>query len=119
MHWVGPDGIILRANRAELEMLGYDPRTNTSVATSPSSTSIARRDRRHPALAWRRRESLVGYPAQMRCKDGSIKDVLINSSVLWEQGRFVHTRCFTLDVTARNRSGAGARAAGGRGRVVR
>ena len=23
LHWVGPDGIILRANRPELEMLGY------------------------------------------------------------------------------------------------
>src|SRR2546430_9329810 len=25
LHWVGPDGTILRANRAELEMLGYAP----------------------------------------------------------------------------------------------
>jgi len=23
MHWIGPDGTILRANRAELKMLGY------------------------------------------------------------------------------------------------
>ena len=23
LHWVGPDGVILRANRAELDMLGY------------------------------------------------------------------------------------------------
>jgi len=35
----------------------------------------------------------------MRCKDGSIKDVLINSSVYSEGGRFIHTRCFTQDVT--------------------
>jgi len=40
----------------------------------------------------------------MRAKDGSIKDVLINSTVLWENGRFVHTRCFTLDVTDRRRA---------------
>ena len=25
LHWVGPDGTILRANRAELELLGYTP----------------------------------------------------------------------------------------------
>ena len=24
LHWVGPDGTILRANRAELDLLGYD-----------------------------------------------------------------------------------------------
>ena len=37
----------------------------------------------------------------MRCRDGSIKDVIISSSVLWENGEFIHTRCFTLDVSDR------------------
>ena len=46
-------------------------------------------------------EKLAEYPARLRCKDGSIKDVLIDSSVLWKDGRFVHTRCFTRDVTER------------------
>ena len=37
----------------------------------------------------------------MRCKDGSVRDVLINSSALLdERGEFVHSRCFTTDVTA-------------------
>ena len=26
LHWVGPDGTILRVNRAELDLLGYAPR---------------------------------------------------------------------------------------------
>ncbi len=37
----------------------------------------------------------------MRCKDGSIRHVLIDSSVLWQDGKFVHTRCFTRDITER------------------
>ena len=41
LHWVGPDGTILRANQAELDMLGY-PARSTSAATSPSSTPIGR-----------------------------------------------------------------------------
>ena len=44
------------------------------------------------------------YPARMRCKDGSLKSVLIDSSVLWDEGRFVHTQCFTRDVTERERA---------------
>jgi CheY-like chemotaxis protein len=46
-------------------------------------------------------ESLIDYPARLRCKDGSIKDVLINSNAYFEDGEFIHTRCFTRDVTAR------------------
>jgi signal transduction histidine kinase/ActR/RegA family two-component response regulator len=30
--------------------------------------------------------------------------VLINSNVLWEGGKFVHTRCFTRDITERKRA---------------
>src|SRR6185369_14680703 len=51
-----------------------------------------------------RGEKLVEYPAQMRCKDGSIKSVLVDSSVLWDEGRFIHTQCFTRDVTERNKT---------------
>lgn len=50
-----------------------------------------------------RGEKLKEYEAQLRCQDGSIRDVLIDSSVLWDQGRFVHTQCFTRDITARKR----------------
>src|SRR5581483_4809298 len=46
-------------------------------------------------------ESLEGYEARLRCRDGSIKYVLISSNVLWEDGKFIHTRCFTRDITDR------------------
>ncbi len=39
----------------------------------------------------------------MRCKDGSIRDVLINSNVMFDDGLFIHSRCFTRDVTDRLR----------------
>lgn len=35
----------------------------------------------------------------MRCKDGSIRHVLISSNVLWDGDQFIHTRCFTRDIT--------------------
>src|SRR5262249_19724382 len=46
-----------------------------------------------------RGETLRAYSAQMIAKDGTIRDVLINSSVYFENGQFIHTRCFTRDVT--------------------
>jgi PAS domain S-box-containing protein len=39
----------------------------------------------------------------MRCKNGSIKKVLLDSNSLWEKGRFVHSRCIMFDVTEQKR----------------
>jgi signal transduction histidine kinase/ActR/RegA family two-component response regulator len=50
-----------------------------------------------------RGEVLHEYRARLKCRDGSIKQVLIDSSVLWKDGEFVHTRCFTRDITERER----------------
>jgi PAS domain S-box-containing protein len=44
-------------------------------------------------------EALREYPARLRCKDGGIKHVVIDSSGYFQDGRFCHTRCFTRDVT--------------------
>jgi two-component system NarL family sensor kinase len=50
-----------------------------------------------------RREDLYDFPAELKCKDGSVKRVLIHSNGLWESGQFVHTRCFVRDVTEQKR----------------
>jgi light-regulated signal transduction histidine kinase (bacteriophytochrome) len=44
-------------------------------------------------------ETLKNYEAQMRRKDGTVRSVLIDSSVLQHEGHFIHTRCFTRDIT--------------------
>ena len=91
------DGVVLRANRAELELLGYDEdeyvgqHISRFHADTPVIGDILRR------LTCG--ETLDSYEARLRCKDGTIKHVLISSNVLWEDGRFVHTRCFTRDIT--------------------
>ncbi len=101
LHWVGADGTILWANRAELELLGYSQEEYVGRnivefhADRPVIDDIMRR-----LLS---REEVRGYEARLRCKDGSVKHVLINSSGLWEGERFLHTRCFTHDVTDRKR----------------
>jgi PAS domain S-box-containing protein len=101
LHQVGSDGVILWANKAELDLLGYRPDEYIGhhIAEFHADAEIIA-DILQRLL---RGETLYEYPARLRCKDGTIKDVVIHSNALWEEGRFVHTRCFTLDVTERKR----------------
>jgi PAS domain S-box-containing protein len=104
LHWVGADGIILRANRAELELLGY--RAEEYIGRHIAEFHADREAIDDMLGCLTRGERLHEYPARMRRKDGTLVDVLVNSSVLFEDGKFVHTRCFTMDVTARKRAEA-------------
>jgi PAS domain S-box-containing protein len=98
LHWVGADGRILWANRAELSLLGY---TLDEYVGRPISDFHVDRDVIDDILArLERNETLREYPARMRRKDGTIRHVVIDSNVLRRDGVFVHTRCFTRDVTA-------------------
>ena len=99
LHWVGPDGVILRANRRELEMLGYD--RDEYVGRHISEFHVDQAVIGDILKRLSAGEVLANCQSQMRRKDGAVCDVLIDSSVLWENDRFIHTRCFTTDVTAR------------------
>src|SRR5688572_29698322 len=102
LHSAGPDGAILRANRAELSMLGYaaDEYIGHHVTEFHVDASIIEDILRR----LRGGENVRNCEARMRCRDGSIKHVLIDSSALWENGRFIHTRCFTRDITDQKRA---------------
>jgi PAS domain S-box-containing protein len=98
----------LRANHAELEMLGY---SREEYVGRPISDFHCDEDVICDILKrLQAGEKLTEYPARLRCKDGSFKDVLIDSSVMWRDGQFVHTRCFTRDVTDRKRAEAAEKA---------
>jgi PAS domain S-box-containing protein len=98
---VGPDRKILWANHALLKLLGYE--TQEYIGRDLKEFHV------DPSVFgefWQRlmrREELYNFPAEMRCKDGSVKSVLIHSNGLWENGHFVHTRCFVRDVTEKER----------------
>lgn len=97
LHWVGPDGVVLRVNRAELELLGYQEHEYVGHHISEFHADPPVIDGILKRLGCG--ETLHSYEARLRCKDGSIKHVLMSSNVLWEEGRFVHSRCFTRDIT--------------------
>jgi two-component system cell cycle sensor histidine kinase/response regulator CckA len=98
LHWVDADGRLLWANRAELDLLGYTPQDylGRSIAEFHADEAVIK----EILACLSRGETLRDYPARLRHRDGSIRHVLIDSSVLFENGEFIHTRCFTRDVTA-------------------
>lgn len=99
LHLVGPDGVILWANQAELDLLGYTREEYIGHPVAEFHVDEAVIDDILTRL--RRGEKLCEYEARLRAKDGSVRYVLINSSVLFEDRKFVHTRCFTRDITGR------------------
>ena len=102
LHWVSPDGTILRANQAELDLLGY-------TREEYVGRNIAEFHLDHEAIEdilerLRHGEVVRDFEARLRCKDGSMKIVRIDSSGYFEDGKFVHSRGFTRDITERRRT---------------
>jgi PAS domain S-box-containing protein len=116
LHWVNSDGIIVWANPAELKMLGYEPEEYIG----------------HPISKFHKHQTVIdeilrklgdnhtvrNYEAELICKDGSIRHVTINSNVLWEGQKFIHTRCFTVDVTEQKLAALAARESEDRFKVM-
>lgn len=102
LHWIGPDGIILWANEADMKLLGYQP--EEYIGRHIAEFYVDPQVIENILTRLRGGEQLQQFEAQLKCKDGSIKQVCINSSVLWEDGKFIHTQCFVMDITERKRS---------------
>lgn len=97
IHLIGHDGVILYANAAELQMLGYtrDEYFGHSILefhVDPEPVICG-------GQKLLNKEELINYQSRMKCKDGSVKDVLISSSAYFKNNTFTHTRCFTRDIT--------------------
>ena len=97
LHVVSGEGIILRANKAELAVLGYAEQdyVGRHIAEfhvdAPVIGDILQK--------LSHGEKLDAYPARLRAKDGSIRYVAITSNGRFADGKLVNTRCFTIDIT--------------------
>jgi PAS domain S-box-containing protein len=98
LHLVGGDGTILRANKAELDFLGYA--ANEYVGRNIREFHADEMTIAEILTRLGKGEQLDRFPARLRAKDGSIKHVQITSNANFRNGRFINTRCFTVDVTA-------------------
>jgi PAS domain S-box-containing protein len=97
LHIVSGEGIIQRANQAELALLGYTAEEYVGRHVAEfHADAPAIGDILHKLACG---EKLDRYPARLLAKDGSIKHVLITSNSRFDDGKFVSTRCFTMDTT--------------------
>jgi PAS domain S-box-containing protein len=107
LRWVGPDGRILWANRAELDLVGY---SESEYVGQPIATFFVQPETAADILGrLAREESVRSYETRLRAKDGSIKQVLIDGSGLFRGGRHVHSRLVTRDLTSLMEREQGAR----------
>jgi PAS domain S-box-containing protein len=102
IHSVGPDGTILWANRAELQLLGYT--AEEYIGRNVAEFHVDGEVIEGILARLTSGENLQGVEARLRSKDGSIRHVLISSNVYRREAQFVHTRCFTRDITERKRA---------------
>ena len=99
LHRVGPDGTILWANAAELRLLGYsrDEYVGRNIGDFHADADVLDDVMQRLSAG----ETLSDQPARLRCKDGTLRHVLISSNALIRDGKLVATRCFTRDVSDR------------------
>ncbi|MEO9338563.1 PAS domain S-box protein [Mesorhizobium sp. SB112] len=102
LHIIGPDGTILHANKAELDLMGYS--AEEYFGRRIADFYVDRQSINDILARLTRGEKIDKYPARLRAKDGSIKHVEITSSGQFQQGQFVNSRCFTVDVTELTRA---------------
>ena len=104
LHRVAGDGTIVWANRAELQMLGYswDEYVGHHIADFHVDAPVIE----HILATLASGGTLYDQPARLRCKDGSVKHVVIHSNGYFEDGQLRYTRCFTRDATERHQRDA-------------
>ena len=98
MHWVDANGIILWANGAELALRGYSAEEFIGRELRDFHVDGDAQDLLDRLT---RGEKIHHYETHLRCKNGTIKTVLIDASAIWDGDRFLHTQCFTRDITGR------------------
>src|SRR5688572_7398954 len=102
LHWLAEDGTVIWANKSACELLGH-----------PANRYVGRKfhefleDPKEAEDILRRlggRERIKNYEVRLRTRDGAVKNVMVDATVFWQEGQFVHARCFLRDITARKRA---------------
>ena len=98
VYQTGRDQKVLWANKALLKLFGY----TAEECIGQNAAAFFVQDDVLPNL-WEklmRREEVYNFAAEIMCKDGSTKHVLLHANGLWEDGELVRARYFIHDMTA-------------------
>jgi PAS domain S-box-containing protein len=117
LHWMAADGTVLWANSATCEMLNCSSaggcvgrKFQAFCASADEAADLLRRLTGN--------EHLKNHEIHLRTRDGSPRVALLDANVLWNDGQFVHARCFLRDVTARKQAELAVQEHGAKFRAV-
>jgi len=99
LQWLGPDGAILRANQAQLDLLGVKRENYLGHRITEFDANKLAVNELLSRLA--DREIVHNFRTRLRHSDGSMRFVLIDAISHWNEGRFRHSSIFTRDITQR------------------
>ena len=97
--FIDPDGTIIRTNRAELNMLGYE--NEEFVGHAADEFYADGEGFRNQLKRVTEGEGSTSFEARMRCRNGQIKEVAVELNALRQDGVAVRFRCFTRDLSVR------------------
>ena len=97
--WLGRDGKILRANKAQLDLLGNDFDTYLGHTFNEFSCDPSDADEFLKRLSMQ--ETVRNFQTRLKHRDGSIRHVLIDGNSHGSGKYFMHFSIFTRDITAR------------------
>jgi PAS domain S-box-containing protein len=101
LHWLDADGRILWVNRGELRASGFE--REEFVGHHISEFHVDPQVAQNMLNRMRSGETLYNYEARLKCKNGSIVDLLICTNPVVEDGKLIQTRCFCRSITERKR----------------
>jgi len=99
LEWLSASGQILRANRAQMDLLGYPPeqylgRCFSDFCTDPVGT-------RHLLERLAAREAVNNLRLPRRRQDGTVRLMLVDAQSVWHGGKFLYSSVFSRDITDR------------------
>jgi PAS domain S-box-containing protein len=97
--WLSASGTILRANQAQLEMLGYS--AEEFVGHSFLDLVVEPMEGRELLARLARKEVVRNLQMIRRRRDGSIRHVLVDAISLWRDDEFQYSSIFLRDITER------------------
>lgn len=100
--WVDGDGVFLKANKMLLETFGYG---QDELIGKHCRDYYPDKDVLQSILASiESRQELKDVAARVKCKDGSIKHVILSSSAYRVDDKFIHMRFSSRDVTLQRKA---------------
>lgn len=102
IHLLDENGIILFANKAELTMLGYSK--EEYIGRPITEFNNESYSAFNPAYFTSDNNVIINLETTLKCKDGSVKDVLVSCNAYFEENKFKRLRCFSRDITHLKRS---------------